>query len=84
MLKPMAVPASWYPAFPGTHPARIVGGGGGVAGTNTLSVAVGLGAEVAVLDTRISSACASSCPRRTGQDHYWNKIDRACVSRRTW
>jgi alanine dehydrogenase len=38
---------------PGTHAARVVVLGGGVAGTNAVSVAVGLGAEVTVLDTNI-------------------------------
>jgi len=36
---------------PGTRPARVVVLGGGVAGTNAIAMAVGLGAEVTVLDT---------------------------------
>lgn len=41
------------PGAPGTHPAEIVVLGGGVAGTSAISVAVGLGAQVTVLDTNI-------------------------------
>ena len=39
---------------PGTRPAKVVVLGGGVAGTNAIAMAVGLGAEVTVLDTNIS------------------------------
>ncbi|MFM8926785.1 MAG: alanine dehydrogenase [Rhodoluna sp.] len=39
---------------PGTRQARVVVLGGGVAGTNAIAMAVGLGAEVTVLDTNIS------------------------------
>lgn len=39
---------------PGTRPARVVVLGGGVAGTNAIAMAVGLGAEVTVLDTNIN------------------------------
>lgn len=53
MLKPSGGPGLLVPGVPGTHPAKIVILGGGVAGTNALSVAVGLGAEVTVLDTNI-------------------------------
>ena len=41
------------PGVPGTRPAHIVVLGGGVAGTNAVSVAVGLGADVTVLDTNL-------------------------------
>ena len=53
MLKPNGGPGLLVPGVPGTHPAKIVILGGGVAGTNALSVAVGLGAEVTVLDTNV-------------------------------
>jgi alanine dehydrogenase len=42
------------PGVPGTRPAKVVVLGGGVAGTNAVSVAVGLGAEVTVLDTNLT------------------------------
>lgn len=53
MLKPNGGPGLLVPGVPGTHPARVVVLGGGVAGTNAISVAVGLGAEVTVLDTNL-------------------------------
>jgi alanine dehydrogenase len=54
MLKPSGGPGLLVPGVPGTHPAKVVVLGGGVAGTNATSVAVGLGAEVTVLDTNIA------------------------------
>ena len=53
MLKPNGGPGMLVPGVPGTHPADIVVLGGGVAGTSAISVAVGLGAQVTVLDTNI-------------------------------
>ena len=53
MLKPNGGPGLLVPGVPGTHPADVVVLGGGVAGTNAISVAVGLGARVTVLDTNI-------------------------------
>jgi alanine dehydrogenase len=53
MLKPSGGPGLLVPGVPGTHPARVMVLGGGVAGTNAVGVAVGLGAEVTVLDTNI-------------------------------
>jgi alanine dehydrogenase len=53
MLKPNGGPGLLVPGVPGTHAARVVVLGGGVAGTNSVSVSVGLGAEVTVLDTNI-------------------------------
>ncbi|MDP3209055.1 MAG: alanine dehydrogenase [Rhodoglobus sp.] len=53
MLKPNGGPGLLVPGVPGTHPARVVVLGGGVAGTSAVSVAVGLGAEVTVLDTNL-------------------------------
>jgi alanine dehydrogenase len=53
MLKPNGGPGLLVPGVPGTHPAKVVVLGGGVAGTNAISVSVGLGAEVTVLDTNL-------------------------------
>lgn len=53
MLKPNGGPGLLVPGVPGTHPANVVVLGGGVAGTNAVSVSVGLGAEVTVLDTNL-------------------------------
>lgn len=53
MLKPNGGPGLLVPGVPGTYPARIVVLGGGVAGTSAVSVAVGLGADVTVLDTNL-------------------------------
>ncbi|MEO8908216.1 MAG: alanine dehydrogenase [Microbacteriaceae bacterium] len=53
MLKPSGGPGLLVPGVPGTHPARIMILGGGVAGSNAIGVSVGLGAEVTVLDTNI-------------------------------
>jgi alanine dehydrogenase len=38
---------------PGVHPARVVIIGGGVAGLNAATIAVGMGADVQVLDTNV-------------------------------
>ncbi len=54
MMKPNGGPGLLVPGVPGTHPAVVTVLGGGVAGTNATSVAVGLGAEVTVLDTNIA------------------------------
>ncbi|MFM6967907.1 MAG: alanine dehydrogenase [Microbacteriaceae bacterium] len=53
MLRPNGGPGMLVPGVPGTHPANIVVLGGGVAGTNAVAMAVGLGANVTVLDTNI-------------------------------
>ncbi len=53
MLKPSGGPGLLVPGVPGTHPARIVVLGGGVAGTNAVAISVGLGADVTVLDTNL-------------------------------
>ncbi len=44
MLRPNGGPGLLVPGVPGTHPANIVVLGGGVAGTNAVAMAVGLGA----------------------------------------
>ncbi|MEO7146971.1 MAG: alanine dehydrogenase [Terrimesophilobacter sp.] len=54
LLKPNGGPGLLVPGVPGTHPANVVVLGGGVAGTNAVSVAVGLGADVTVLDTNLN------------------------------
>ncbi|MFI9012138.1 alanine dehydrogenase [Actinosynnema sp. NPDC053489] len=38
---------------PGVHPARVVVIGGGVAGLNAAAIAVGMGADVQILDTNV-------------------------------
>jgi alanine dehydrogenase len=53
MLKPNGGPGLLVPGVPGTHPAKIAILGGGVAGTAAMQVALGLGAEVTVLDTNL-------------------------------
>ena len=53
LLKPHGGSGLLVPGVPGTYPAKVVVLGGGVAGTNAASVAVGLGADVTVLDTNI-------------------------------
>jgi len=53
MMRPHGGPGLLVPGVPGTRPAHIVVLGVGVAGTNAVSVSVGLGAQVTVLDTNI-------------------------------
>jgi len=83
MLKPNGGPGLLVPGVPGTHPATIVVLGGGVAGTNALSVAVGLGAEVTVLDTNLQrlrelDALYAGRVKTIASNSF--EIDRACVS----
>ena len=83
MLKPSGGPGLLVPGVPGTHPARIVVLGGGVAGTNAVSVAVGLGAEVVVLDTNIQrlrelDALYAGRVRTIASNGF--EIERACVA----
>ncbi|QEO10348.1 alanine dehydrogenase [Protaetiibacter larvae] len=54
MMRPHGGPGLLVPGVPGTRPAQLVVLGGGVAGTNAVAVAVGLGAQVTVLDTNIA------------------------------
>ncbi len=54
LLRPQGGSGQLVPGVPGTHPAHVVILGGGVAGTNAMAVAVGLGARVTVLDTNIA------------------------------
>ncbi|MFT4029088.1 MAG: alanine dehydrogenase [Protaetiibacter sp.] len=53
MMRPHGGPGLLVPGVPGTRAAHVVVLGGGVAGTNAVAVAVGLGAQVTVLDTNI-------------------------------
>ncbi|QNO38546.1 alanine dehydrogenase [Protaetiibacter sp. SSC-01] len=53
MMRPHGGPGLLVPGVPGTRPANVVVLGGGVAGTNAVAVAAGLGAQVTVLDTNI-------------------------------
>ncbi|MCU1425267.1 MAG: alanine dehydrogenase [Microbacteriaceae bacterium] len=83
MLKPNGGPGLLVPGVPGTHPARIVVLGGGVAGTNAISVAVGLGADVVVLDTNLQrlkelDALYAGRVRTIASNGF--EIERACVS----
>jgi alanine dehydrogenase len=54
MLKPNGGSGLLVPGVPGTYPAKIVVLGGGVAGANAVTVSVGLGASVSVLDTNLA------------------------------
>lgn len=53
MFKPNGGPGLLVSGVPGTYPAKIVVLGGGVAGTSAVAIAVGLGADVTVLDTNL-------------------------------
>lgn len=53
MMRPHGGPGLLVPGVPGTRAAEVVVLGGGVAGTNAVAVAAGLGARVTVLDTNI-------------------------------
>lgn len=53
LMKPAGGMGQLVPGVPGARPANVVVLGGGVAGTNAVSVAVGLGADVTVLDTNL-------------------------------
>ncbi|PXY21039.1 alanine dehydrogenase [Prauserella muralis] len=53
MLKPSGGRGVLPAGIPGVHPARVVVIGGGVAGLNAARIALGLGADVEVLDTNV-------------------------------
>lgn len=83
MLKPSGGPGLLVPGVPGTYPAKIVVLGGGVAGTNAVSVAVGLGADVVVLDTNIQrlrelDALYAGRVRTIASNAF--EIERACLN----
>jgi alanine dehydrogenase len=82
MLKPNGGPGLLVPGVPGTYPAKIVVLGGGVAGTSAVAVAVGLGADVVVLDTNIQrlrelDALYAGRIRTIASNGF--EIERACV-----
>ncbi len=54
MLKPAGGPGLLVPGVPGTHSAHVVVIGAGVAGSNAMQIAIGLGAKVTVLDTNLA------------------------------
>src|SRR5690606_14938085 len=54
LLRPNGGSGLLVPGVPGTYPAKVVVLGGGVAGSNAVSVSVGLGADVTVLDTNLA------------------------------
>lgn len=83
MLKPNGGPGLLVPGVPGTAPASIVVLGGGVAGTSAVAIAVGLGAEVTVLDTNLQrlrqlDELYAGRVRTIASNGF--EIDRACVS----
>jgi len=83
MLRPQGGPGLLVPGVPGTDPADIVVLGGGVAGTNAVAMAVGLGAEVTVLDTNLQrlrelDALYSGRIRTIASNGY--EIERAAVA----
>ncbi|WP_091678836.1 alanine dehydrogenase [Amycolatopsis marina] len=53
MMKPSGGRGVLPGGIPGVHPARVVVIGGGVAGLNAARVALGLGADVEILDTNV-------------------------------
>jgi alanine dehydrogenase len=53
LLKPSGGRGVLPGGVPGVHPARVVVIGGGVAGLNAATIAVGMGADVEVLDTNV-------------------------------
>ena len=83
MLKPNGGPGLLVPGVPGTYPAKIVVLGGGVAGTSAVSVAVGLGADVTVLDTNLQrlrelDALYAGRIRTIASNSF--EIERACLT----
>lgn len=83
MLKPNGGPGLLVPGVPGTHPAKVVVLGGGVAGTSAVSVAVGLGADVTVLDTNLQrlrelDALYAGRIKTIASNSF--EIERACLS----
>lgn len=54
MMSPHGGPGLLISGVPGTHAGNVVVLGGGVAGTNAIQMAVGLGAQVTVLDTNVT------------------------------
>jgi alanine dehydrogenase len=83
LLKPSGGMGVLVPGVPGTRPANVVVLGGGVAGTNAISVAVGLGADVTVLDTnlvRLKELDAHYAGRIKTAASNSLEIERACLT----
>ena len=83
LLKPAGGMGLLVPGVPGTRPANVVVLGGGVAGTNATSVAVGLGADVTVLDTnlqRLKELDAHYAGRIKTAASNSLEIERACLA----
>jgi len=83
LLKPAGGIGLLVPGVPGTRPANVVVLGGGVAGTNATSVAVGLGADVTVLDTnlkRLKELDAHYAGRIKTAASNSLELERACLS----
>lgn len=83
LLKPQGGRGQLVPGVPGTMPGNVVVIGGGVAGTNAASVAVGLGAQVTVLDTnlqRLKELDALYAGRITTLASNSLEIERACLN----
>jgi len=83
MLKPAGGPGLLVPGVPGTRSAHIVIIGAGVAGSSALDVAIGLGAQVTVLDTNLArlreiDAIHGGRVQTLASNAY--EIERACVS----
>jgi alanine dehydrogenase len=53
LMKPSGGRGMLPGGVPGVHPARVVVVGGGVAGINAATIAVGMGADVQILDTNV-------------------------------
>ncbi|KAA2254321.1 alanine dehydrogenase [Solihabitans fulvus] len=53
LMKPSGGRGMLPGGVPGVHPARVVVIGGGVAGLNAATIAVGMGADVEILDTNV-------------------------------
>lgn len=83
LLKPEGGRGVLTPGVPGTQPGKIVILGGGVAGSNALAIAVGLGAQVTVLDTnlqRLREIDALCGGRVTTLASNSLEIERACLA----
>ena len=83
LLKPAGGMGLLVPGVPGTRPANVVVLGGGVAGTNATSVAVGLSADVTVLDTnlqRLKELDAHYAGRIKTAASNSLEIERACLA----
>ncbi|MES2171853.1 MAG: alanine dehydrogenase [Actinomycetota bacterium] len=83
MLKPNGGTGLLVSGVPGTYPAKVVVLGGGVAGTSAVAIAVGLGADVVVLDTNIQrlrelDALYAGRVRTIASNGF--EIERACIS----